>query len=253
MASLVPIQFESLTARYHGLGRKLKLQAKGEIPGYFLTPFFDQEIWEGGLRFSIKAYSGGFGKLPPTKKVEFDFELPILLPIPHFSNKTVIIETAFGVSKVEIEYLEWPEPPADEESVAKTALDAIAPDAIAPTSNPDKKNADITSVLPPIDYFLTDKGTLTLTGLIPKELKSYVDIDFNKEFIKLDTTSVGEGFIKWTVAWNKIPTGADDPQRINVITTIKHDVAIPIWPPISNTTRVIQPYIVSRVWLVAKE
>ncbi|KAH7008971.1 hypothetical protein EDB80DRAFT_841758 [Ilyonectria destructans] len=248
MASLVPIAAEGISAHYHGLGRKLELRAEGEIPGYFLTPFFEQEIWDGGLRFSIKAYSGGYGKLPPTQKVKFNFELPILLPIPHFNNRSVIVETAFGASEIKIEYLEWPEPPKGEESVVKTTLNAIAP-----TSNPDKKDAEVTSVLPPVEFYLIDSGTLTIPALIPKEVNSYLDIEFNKEFVRLVNTSVDNGFIKWTLEWNKPPTGADDPQRINVTTTTKHEATIAIWPPVPRIIRVIQPYLVHRVWLVSNE
>ncbi|KAM0552665.1 hypothetical protein ACHAPJ_007762 [Fusarium lateritium] len=245
MASLVPIDPKGITAHYHGLGRKLVLKAEGKIPGYFFLPFFEQDIWEGGLRFSIKAYSGGFAKLPDEQDVKFEFELPILLPIPHFNNRSVLVETAFGTSKINIVYLEWPEPPEDEEVSLKTTAHETA----APTSSSDKKEANTTSILPPKDYFLTDSGTLEINSLIPKELSSWVDIDFNPEFIKLVSTRIDEGFIKWTISWAKIPKGPEDPQRLNVITTIKHDATIPIWPPIPNIIRIIQPYLISRMWL----
>ncbi|KAF9776148.1 hypothetical protein IL306_005710 [Fusarium sp. DS 682] len=245
MASLVPIDPKGITAYYHSLGRTLVLKAEGKIPGFFLLPFFEQDIWEGGLRFSVKAYSGGYAKLPDEQDVKFEYELPILLPIPHFNNRSVLVETAFGTSKINIVYLEWPEPPEDEEVAVKTTANETA----APTSNPDKKEANTTSILIPEHKFLTDDGTLEIVALIPKELSSWVDIEFNPEFIKLVTTRIEGGFIKWTIRWAKIPTGPNDPQRLNVITTIKHDATITVWPPIPNIKRIIQPYLISRMWL----
>ncbi|KAH7469861.1 hypothetical protein IWW34DRAFT_805503 [Fusarium oxysporum f. sp. albedinis] len=245
MASLVPIDPKGIEAHYHGLGRKLVLKAKGTIPGYFLTPFFEQDIWTGGLRFSVKAYSGGFEKVPKDKEVKFEFELPILLPIPHFNNKSVLVETAFGTSDIKIVYLEWPEDPEDN----AVAVQSVEGDAGA--SGSETKEGKNTVILPPIPYVLTDKGLLLLSALIPKELSSGVKIDFNPEYVKLVDTKFENGFIKWDIAWNNIPTGASDPQTVHVITTINHDIKLPVIPPFPSVTIIIQPYIVSRMWMVS--
>ncbi|EXA33993.1 hypothetical protein NW761_010450 [Fusarium oxysporum] len=248
MASLVPIDPKGITAKYHGLTGKLILHAEGKIPGFFLTPFFEQDVWEGGLRFAVKAYSGGFAKLPDEKHVDFTFELPILLPIPHFNNKSVLVETAFGTSEIDIQYLEWAKPPKD----ISLPLQATGDDTAAPTSNSDKKPANTTTIYPPKDFWLSDKGTLEIIALVPKQLTSLVNIDFNPEFIKLVATSYEGGFIKWTISWAKIPDPENDPQRINVITTIKPEVEIQIWPPIPHI-RFIQPYLIHRMWMLSDQ
>ncbi|KAJ4248765.1 hypothetical protein NW762_012603 [Fusarium torreyae] len=179
IASLVPIDPKGITAYYHGLGRKLVLKAEGKIPGCFFLPCFEQDIWYGGLRFSIKAYSGGFAKLPDEQNFKFEFELPILLPVPHFNNRSVLVETAFSTSKINVVYIEWPESPEDEE----VSLKITAGETTAPTSNSDKKSANTTSIVTP-----KDQGTLEIIALVAKELSSWVDIDFNPEFIKLAST-----------------------------------------------------------------
>ncbi|KAF5649354.1 hypothetical protein F52700_627 [Fusarium sp. NRRL 52700] len=245
MASLVPIDSKNITAQYQGLTGKLILHAKGKIPGFFLTPFFEQEVWEGGLRFAIKAYSGGFAELPKEQDVDFTFELPILLPIPHFNSTSVLVETAFGTSEIEIQYLDWAKPPVE----ISVSIQATGDDTAALTSNPDGKPANSTTIYPPKDHFLSDKGTLDILALVPKPLKSLVQIDFNPEFIKLVATSYEEGFIKWTIAWAKIPNHENDPQRVNVIITIKPEVEITIWPPPPHP-RFIQPYLIRRMWML---
>lgn len=248
MASLVPIAPEGISAQYHGQGRYLELKAVGEIPGFFFTPFFEREVWAGGLRFSIKAFSGGAGKTPPSKDMDISFKLPILLPIDHFNNKTVLVETAYGTSEVKIEYIGWPEPPHGTE----VSVNSKAADGVTTTSDQAKKIDTITTVLPPIRSLLSDEGTLSITAVIPKEAKPLLDIEFNSDFLKLVTSSVGEGLIKWELKWVKPPVGKDNPQLVNVITTTKWDITVPILPPVKEITKVIQPYIVYRVWLVTE-
>ncbi|KAH7205553.1 hypothetical protein BKA60DRAFT_655045 [Fusarium oxysporum] len=239
MASLVPIDPKGITAQYHGFGRKLVLHAEGTIPGYFLTPFFEQDIWEGGLRFSVKAYSGGFGKLPKDKDVVFDLELPILLPIPHFNNKSVLVETAFGTSKIIIDYKEWLAPPQNLELAGQAAGGGNAS-----SEDADKKSSQNTIILPPIEHYLIKDGFLPIPARIPKEISSWLKIEFNKEFIKLVDTKFEEGTLIWDIAWVKVPSGPSDPQRVNVITTIKSDILPPILPPLPGITKIIQPYLV---------
>jgi hypothetical protein len=191
------------------------------------------------------AYSGGFAKLPKEKDVKFEFELPILLPIPHFNNKSVLVETAFGTSEIKIVYLEWPEPPEDNAVAVQSAADDAA------ASDSETKERKNTVVLPPIHLYLTDEGLLLLSALIPKELSSGVKIDFNPEYVKLVDTKFENGFIKWDISWAKIPTGASDPQTVHVITTIKHDINLPVIPPFPSVTIVIQPYIVHRMFMLS--
>ncbi|KAI1032491.1 hypothetical protein LB503_012669 [Fusarium chuoi] len=248
MASLVPIKFSEITAKYQGLTGKLILHAKGTIPGFFLTPFFEQEIWIGALKFAVNAYSGGFSKLPHEKEVEFDHELAIHLPIPDFNNKSVLIKTAFGISEIDIEYLDWPKPTTD----IIVPILATADDTAAPASNPDKKPGYSTTIRPPKNYYLSDKGTLDITAEVPKQPNSWVNIDFNPKFIKLGASSYEKGFIKWTIAWDQVPDLAHDPQRVSVITTIEPEVKIQPWPPIPNP-KDIQPYLIHRLFMLSDQ
>ncbi|KAF4960373.1 hypothetical protein FGADI_1020 [Fusarium gaditjirri] len=175
MASLVPIKFSEITAKYYGLTGKLSLHAKGTIPWLFLAPFFDQKLWTGELKFAVNAYSDDFSKPRHEKEVEFDHELAIHLPIPDFNNESVLIETAFGISKVDID-----------------------------------------------------------------------------KFIKLVAASYENGFIKWTISWDKVPDLAHDLQRVSVITAIEPEVKIKPWPPIPDP-KDIQPYLIHRLWMLSDQ
>jgi hypothetical protein len=247
MASLVPIKFSELTARYQGLNGKLVLHAKGKIPGFFLKPFFEQEIWVGALKFAVMAYSGGLSKLPHEKDVEFDFELPIHLPIHDFNNETILIKTAFGISEVKIEYLDWAKPTTD-----LTASLLAAVDDITLASNPDKKSGYNTIIRPPKHFYLSDTGNLEIIAEVPKQPNASVNIDFNPNFVKLVSASYEKGFIKWTIAWENVPDLAHDPQRVSVITTIPPEVTIPIWPPIPDP-KDIQPYLIHRLFMLSDQ
>ncbi|RBQ72310.1 hypothetical protein FVER14953_13664 [Fusarium verticillioides] len=247
MASLVPIKFSELTAKYQGLNGKLLLNAKGKIPGFFLKPFFDQEIWVGALKFAVLAYSGGLSKLPHEKEVEFDFELPIHLPIHDFNNETVLIKTAFGISEIKIEYLDWAKPTTD-----LTASLLAAVDDITLASNPDKKSGYNTIIRPPKHFYLSDTGNLEITAEVPKQPNVSVNIDFNPNFIRLVSSSYEKGFIKWTIAWKNVPDLSHDPQRVSVITTIPPEVKIQIWPPIPDP-KDIQPYLIHRLFMLSDQ
>ncbi|KAF5550397.1 hypothetical protein FNAPI_7732 [Fusarium napiforme] len=247
MASLVPIKFSELTARYQGLNGKLVLHAKGKIPGFFLKPFFDQEIWVGALKFAVLAYSGGLSKLPHEKEVEFDYELPIHLPIHDFNNETVLIKTAFGISEIKIEYLDWAKPTTD-----LTASLLAAVDDLTLASNPDKKAGYTTTIRPYEDRYLSDDGRLDITAEVPTKPDATVKIDFNPAFIKLVNSSYEKGSIKWTIAWEKVPDLAHDPQLVSVITTIPPDVKIQIWPPIPDP-KDIQPYRIHRLFMLSDQ
>ncbi|CVK95021.1 uncharacterized protein FMAN_13265 [Fusarium mangiferae] len=244
MASPVPIKFSEITATYYRLTGKLMLHAKGTIPGFFLTPSFEQELWIGALKFAVIAYSGGLTKLPHKKEVEFDREFPIHLPIPDFNNKSVLIKTAFGTSDIPIKYVDSDNSTSD----IIVPLLATADDTAAPASNPDKKPGYNTTIRPHKDYYLTDKGTLDITAEVPKQPNSWVNIDFNPEFIKLVAASYEKGFIKWTIAWEKVPDLSHDPQRVSVITTVEPEVKIQIWPPIPDS-KDIQPYLIHRMFM----
>ncbi|KAF4343980.1 hypothetical protein FBEOM_2024 [Fusarium beomiforme] len=243
MASLVPIPAGDITAHYHGLGRKLVLKAEAQIPGHFLAPWFEQDVWTGGLRFSAKAYSGGLGKQPEKKKVSFELELPILLPLPYFNNKSVLVQTASGLFPIDIKYIEWPEPKEDDELTIQ-----LADDPVDPKNNPDQTQRDNIIILPPTDYWLILGGILPIPAKIPKEISSWVKIEFNPEFIKLVDTQIEEGFIKWLISWIKLPAGTDDPQTVNVVTTIRHDILPPVFPPISPVTKIIKPFLVHSMY-----
>ncbi|KAF5974705.1 hypothetical protein FCOIX_8122 [Fusarium coicis] len=247
MASLVPIKLSELTATYQGLNGKLLLHAKGKIPGFFLKPYFEQEIWVGALKFAVMAYSAGLSKLTHEKVVEFDFELPIHLPIHDFNNETVLIKTAFGISEIKIEYLDWAKP-TDSTVPLQSTIDDISALAI----NPDNKPGYNTIIRPPKHFYLSDTGSLEIAAEVPEQPNSSVNIDFNPNFIKLVSSSYEKGFIKWTIAWENVPDLAHDPQRVSVITTIPPDVKIQIWPPIPDP-KDIQPYLIHRLFMLSDQ
>ncbi|KAF5602673.1 uncharacterized protein FSUBG_7548 [Fusarium subglutinans] len=242
MASLVPIKFSELTAKYQGLNGKLLLHAKGKIPGFYLKPFFEQELWIGALKFAVMAYSGGLSKLPHEKDVEFDFELPIHLPIDDFNNESVLIKTAFGISEVKIDYLDWAKPT----DITVPLLAAV--DDLTLAGNTDKKPSYTTTIRPVKDIYLADEGRLEITAEVPKQPDSSVNIDFNPYFIKLVAASYEKGSIKWTIKWEKVPDLAHDPQRVSVITITPFEIKIQPWPPIPDP-KDIQPYRIHRLFM----
>ncbi|KAJ0343520.1 hypothetical protein COL154_009082 [Colletotrichum chrysophilum] len=205
MASLIPVKESDISIVYNSNTRELVLAAKGEIPKVFLTPFFKQEsVLNTGLTFSIRAFAGGFPPQKGEKSFEIKHSVHINLPLPHFNNKTVLIETASGNFSVEIKYT------------------GFGPGPVVRGDNGSEEGTTYQDVLPPIKRFLPADQPLRITANIPKvEAPSRVNIEpsYNPEFLELIHSTVQEGSISWTFKWKKLPTeeGAN-PQLIDVTT-----------------------------------
>ncbi|KAF7550948.1 hypothetical protein G7Z17_g5364 [Cylindrodendrum hubeiense] len=226
MASPVPVPAADIAAVYNVSGRFLELRAKGELPSSILPPFFKREEFFGGLRFSLRSFSAGYGK-PVQKPFESSFKLPIQLPVDHFNNKSVAVETSLGTWTIPIHY------------------DGLLGSAQG-DSNDDAIFGD---VLTPINEFLTSDHDLSIRAQIPKttgNARTSIDPEFNEDYLKLVTSGIFDGAITWTFKWNKIPTGeGENPQFINVTTSIWNGEV----GPIARTSRIVQPYIVHFVVL----
>ncbi|KAK3371077.1 hypothetical protein B0T24DRAFT_578117 [Lasiosphaeria ovina] len=245
MSQLIPVPKSAVSVRYHGLGRFLRVHVKTVLSSIILSPFIQQESRPGGLKFSTRGFYSGYqsGVEVP---VEFKFDLPILLPIPRFDNKTVLVETSLGTHTIAIEYVEWPAPPSDGDDSSATV------DATAATET--KQVPARTDVLPTEERLLHDHGSLVISAKIPPPLfpdgGDSVDISFNKDFIKVDTARIVDGSIAWTIKWATVPKGdGEDPQPLSVTTTRNNGYQ----GPATQVIRTVQNYSIRRVWLVKPE
>ncbi|KAL0940055.1 uncharacterized protein CTRU02_206665 [Colletotrichum truncatum] len=209
MAPLAPIPGSDISALYDTPSRQLILSAVGTLPGIWFTPFFKQEPFAGGLRFSLQAFTGGFHP-PPKRSFDIAEKFQIDLPIPHFNNKSVLVETGLGRFTIDIKYT------------------GFGSDSV-PSSEPDGNN--FRDVLPPIQKFLTGDAELFITAQIPKTEpsgKASVEPSFNPQFLKLVDSIYEDGAINWTFQWAELPLGEDqNPQLIEIITTVSNGYAGP--------------------------
>lgn len=251
MAALVEIAADQITARYHGLGRYLELTAKGSVPAFWLEPFFTKEINFGGLLYSIKAFVGGPGPVGikgESTPFNITTKLQILLPLEHFNSKTVAVETAKGTWNIDIEYIAWPGPPAEDK--ATNLLAAVAPAAATPAAtggNNINAGQRYSDVLTPIHETLLIGTPLKITAYVPTivtQSKTWVKPSFNPAYIKLVNAEHEFGAIIWTFEWNTAESGPD-PQIIDITTTTWNG----LFGASSVTSKIIQPYIIKGIVL----
>jgi hypothetical protein len=221
MSILIPLPASGLAVTYTSQTKILEVSANGKIPGWIIGPFIQHDLWSGGLKFSLKGYAGGEG-VRPDQPLNISFKENIGLPMPHFNNKTVLVETATGTFNIPIRY-----------------LGITLPDATpSPTSADNQPN---TSVLPPINEYLPEGQVLTITAKIPDSFGSSVAPQFNSEYLQIVDAIVKGGQITWTFKWTQIPQGPANPQLLNILTRV-----LGTNPIISET---IQGYVVHFVVL----
>ncbi|KAL0930468.1 uncharacterized protein CTRU02_214543 [Colletotrichum truncatum] len=208
MAFLVPVKESDISIVYDTNHRKLVLGARGEIPKVWFTPFFQQETLLGGLSFSIRDFAGGVPAQKGDKSFDISLDFPINLPLQHFNNKTVQIETANGSFPIEIKYTGFAPPPV-----------------IRGGKDNEEEGTTTRSVLTPINNFLpAPPHVLRITAQIPRiEAPATYDIkpSYNQVFLELVDTTAQEGSISWTFKWRELPTAeGTNPQLIDVTTHI---------------------------------
>ncbi|KAH0421284.1 hypothetical protein CcaCcLH18_13511 [Colletotrichum camelliae] len=206
MAFLVPVKESDISIVYDSNHRKLVLGAKGEIPKVWFNPFFQQETLLGGLSFSIRDFAGGIPVQKGEKSFDISLDFPINLPLQHFNNKSVLIETANGTFPVKIKYT------------------GFAPGPIITGGKDGEEEGTTTrSVLPPITNFLpAPEHVLRITAQIPRaEAPATADVkpSYNRVFLELVDTTVQQGSISWTFKWRELPTAeGTNPQLIDITT-----------------------------------
>ena len=232
--SLVPLPASDFTVHYLTATRTLTITAKGLIPGVVLDVFLQRDAaWVGGLKFSFLGHWGGLGT-PPPKEITSVLEEKINLPQPHFNSKSVIIETASGTYTVPIEYNYGDITGLKELSISDTTAEAVEP------------NKSVSSVLPPINVYLTGTGLLAVTARIPTEVPLYrISTSFNEEFLRISNVTVSDGAVNYAFKWEKFPEGEGNPQLLDVITEGFNGVI----GPTGRQFRTVQGYIVHGVLL----
>ncbi|KAH6691485.1 hypothetical protein F5X68DRAFT_188572 [Plectosphaerella plurivora] len=244
MAPLAPIPAKDISALYDSSTRELVLDAQGNIPGFYFTPFFQRERFAGGLLFSLRAYTGG---IDPPPKTDFTIteRVSINLPLPYFNNKSVQVQTGLGSFAIEIKYTGIPGPGAvTSQNGTSNGLGALL------TGDDHKDGQVVSDVLPPIPEFLTGGADLRITAQIPKQegnSRTSIVPSFNPEYLKIVDSSYESGQIAWTFQWLKVPVGPDskNPQIIDITTTTWNGFV----GPAALTSIIIQGYIVHFVVL----
>ena len=69
------------------------ITASGECPGWYISPFIQQDLYLGGLKFSLRSYAGGYNP-PPTKYFDVEHKLRLHLPNNVVNSKSIIFVTA---------------------------------------------------------------------------------------------------------------------------------------------------------------
>ncbi|KAJ0333913.1 hypothetical protein COL922a_010249 [Colletotrichum nupharicola] len=84
MASLIPVKESDISIFYNSNTRLL------------------ESVLNTGLTFSIRAFAGGFPPQKGEKSFEIKHSVHINLPLPHFNNKTVLIEPSYNPEFLEL-------------------------------------------------------------------------------------------------------------------------------------------------------
>ena len=237
MAYLIPfLDGPEVFALYDTKTKLFTVTIKGTIAGFWLGPTLRRDAdFVGGLKYLFEGFPGGLGE-KENIDVNQSSELYITLPMDHFNNKTVVVETGSGTKTAEIRY---------------TGLNGVAlPGGSSSPAEDDVvsklNNLRIGSVLPPIKEYLPGDGLLTLKARVPHEIPSSVDIRFNPEFLEIVSSGITYGDIYWTLKWKKFPTKDDNPQVVDVDTIY----GTPLPPPNPITVfKVTQGYVVYGVLL----
>ncbi|KAK1519564.1 uncharacterized protein CCOS01_11215 [Colletotrichum costaricense] len=225
MASL--LSATDIGAVYESKTHQLVLTAQAN--GLIINAKFARLEFFGGLKFALEGFFGGPGPVGPEDITPVTTPFPITLPLPHFNNKTVLVETADGPKTIEIKY---------------TGLKGTAP---ADLSKDLKiQNTNIGSVLTPINLHLPAEGETSFTAVIPKPEGDYqisVVPSFNEDLLRLVNATVRNGVVTYTFRWAKTPTGDQNPQLINLTTSYYNGIT----GPAAHTTSIIQGYLVHLV------
>lgn len=252
MAVLIPLPASDFSAVY--AYPNLTLLAKGEIPRVVLGADLVRDNWAGGLKFSFEGYYGGIlpkDPQPATKAFSTEYKEQINLPMPHFNNRTVLVETANGTWEVEIKSTGCiPQPKGGLDEVLASAKE----DLLSSTES-SQSGKIINSVLPPIKVSLPGgqpgQHVVHLTAPVPEKgfsrsshgslvsnrswakkrslfayvvttanvrPSSAVSVKYNQEYLRVWSTTVTSNNITWVLTWQKTPTGEADPQDFTIIT-----------------------------------
>ncbi|KAF4808253.1 hypothetical protein CGCSCA5_v012537 [Colletotrichum siamense] len=227
MAFLVPIKESDISIAYNSNHHVLVLEAKGEVPKVWLTPFFQQETLFGGLSFSIRDHATGLGPSKgETRPFDIRLDVPVNLPLPHFNNKSVLIETASGSFNIDIKY------------------NGFAPGPVIRGGKDGEEGTTTKSVLPPIQEFLPADQPLRITAQIPKvEPPASVNIEpsYNPKFLELIHSTAQQGSVSWTFKWKELPTEKGTNPQLIEITTHQYNGLV---GPAAHNSYIIQGYVV---------
>jgi len=220
MSFLVACDHSGLSALYETKTHTLIIGAKGEAPGWYVGPFIEHEQWLGGLKFSLRAYGGGFGKQPDHKPFEVHYKMPIMLPNPVVIGKEVIIATANNPRGFVV-------------PIRYTGLTDDGSTSVITADESDTPNLAI--VLPPITIYVPGEGKpFQITAAADVGAHGGVRLSYNKESVKMEDASLEGKTIKWVFEAMALGKTLID------VTTNVFAEAHPSWAPLLK----IQPYLI---------
>ncbi|KAM7184990.1 hypothetical protein V8F20_011974 [Naviculisporaceae sp. PSN 640] len=245
MAFLAPVSNVTYSCEYDFQTHRLSIKAEGEISDTLNDPYFERDpTWLGGYKFNLlttaKEEVG-----TPVQRHFIAKPYAETVPLPRWVE-TILVETASGVQTVYINRVELVGS-ADELNGKVKAL-KIA-EAGKPADN-------VIDVLPPKDIYLPGGRTTRITADVPKpgiglwpQVKVNTKFDTDSfELVDAETTRTSADQVSTTyvVKWKE---WSELPKVFQVITTTWNGEL----GPGTETSRVIQPYIIHYVWIEGPE
>lgn len=148
MTALVPLPASAFAAVYDTLPKTLTVFANGDIPNAVISAELVRDDWAGGLKFSLKGYWGGLNP-PGNKAFKTQISEQIILPMSHFNNKTVLVETTYGTWSIDIYYTGITPPGKSNGAGNGAVLQSSAKEDLVSPDESISLPAQVNSVLPP--------------------------------------------------------------------------------------------------------
>jgi hypothetical protein len=195
MGFLGSIPAANLRAAYNVNTKRLTLYAEGVVMGATYGFNFRRDSFMGGLKFSLMAWTGPLtGKEQP---YDFKQAFYINMPLPHFNNKTVLIETSNypDGKEVEIEYLGLIQPGSNLTSAPDTEK--------AVDSAKDEAAVSLTQGTAKLNVLFKEPFNIEASCRVPEQ--GAVKIDYDDTILELVTAGIDDKNIVWT--FNSLKTG----------------------------------------------
>ena len=188
MGFLGTIPADKLAALYDTTKRQLILYAEGKVQGATYGFNFRQDVWMGGLKFTLQAWTGPLTskEQPYTHQQAFNISLPSRV----FPSGNVIIVTSNhpeGLA-VPIRYTGLPPHTADLKTATASEIKAAKPNADAVAEDtPGHTNLNV---------LYKTQFNITASATVPKF--GSVKISYDAKYVQLQGSAIQDNQIVWT-------------------------------------------------------